>query len=98
MARAVVPKAQACSALSGETDWVDGHAPRRASAKPSASSFDLRNTPPKAATRPAALGDHQTQVAGDAHFVLNFERGSELHSELRKELAEHRWELAGAAA
>ena len=32
------------------------------------------------------------------HFVLNFERGAELAPELRKEIAEHRWEVAGADA
>ncbi len=32
------------------------------------------------------------------HFALNFERGAELASELRKEIAEHHWEVAGANA
>jgi len=32
------------------------------------------------------------------HFALNFERGSELAPELRKEISEHHWEVAGASA
>lgn len=32
------------------------------------------------------------------HFALNFERGAELSPELRKEISEHRWEVAGANA
>ncbi len=32
------------------------------------------------------------------HFVLNFEQGAELAPELRKEIAEHRWEVAGPDA
>lgn len=32
------------------------------------------------------------------HFVLNFERGAELAPELRKEISEHHWEVAGANA
>lgn len=32
------------------------------------------------------------------HFALNFERGAELAPELRKEISEHRWEVAGANA
>ncbi|CAN5924714.1 hypothetical protein BH11MYX4_BH11MYX4_41640 [soil metagenome] len=32
------------------------------------------------------------------HFALNFERGAELSPALRKEIAEHRWEVAGASA
>lgn len=33
-----------------------------------------------------------------AHFSLNFERGAELAPELRKEISENRWEVAGANA
>ena len=32
------------------------------------------------------------------HFVLNFERGAELAPELRKEVAEHQWEIAAPNA
>lgn len=32
------------------------------------------------------------------HFALNFERGAELSAALRKEIAEHHWEVAGAEA
>lgn len=32
------------------------------------------------------------------HFALNFERGAELSGALRKEIAEHGWEVAGASA
>ncbi|MEX2482445.1 MAG: hypothetical protein WD928_16425 [Gammaproteobacteria bacterium] len=32
------------------------------------------------------------------HLVLNFERGAELTPELRKEIADHQWEVAGSAA
>jgi hypothetical protein len=32
------------------------------------------------------------------HFALNFERGAELSATLRKEIAEHRWEVADAEA
>jgi hypothetical protein len=32
------------------------------------------------------------------HFALNFERGAELSASLRKEVAKHRWELAGPNA
>jgi len=32
------------------------------------------------------------------HFSLNFDRGTALSAALRKEIAEHRWEVAGAAA
>ncbi len=32
------------------------------------------------------------------HFALNFERGAELSTDLRKEIAEHRWEVASADA
>ncbi len=32
------------------------------------------------------------------HFALNFERGAELAPELRKEISEHHWEVAGANA
>lgn len=32
------------------------------------------------------------------HFALNFERGAELSAPLRKEIAEHHWEVAGAEA
>lgn len=33
-----------------------------------------------------------------SHLTLNFERGAELGAALRKEVAEHRWEVAGADA
>ncbi|MEO7734507.1 MAG: hypothetical protein ABIY55_26360, partial [Kofleriaceae bacterium] len=32
------------------------------------------------------------------HFALNFERGADLSAALRKEIAEHHWEVAGAGA
>ena len=32
------------------------------------------------------------------HFTMNFERGAELAPELRKEISEHHWEVAGANA
>lgn len=32
------------------------------------------------------------------HFVLNFDRGADLAPELRKEISEHHWEVAGANA
>ncbi|MEM7677801.1 MAG: hypothetical protein AAF449_17525, partial [Myxococcota bacterium] len=32
------------------------------------------------------------------HFALHFERGAEIAPELRKEIAEHHWEVAGANA
>ena len=32
------------------------------------------------------------------HFVLNFHRGSDLPAPLRKEIAKHRWEVAGGGA
>jgi len=32
------------------------------------------------------------------HFALNFDRGAELSAALRKEIAEHHWEVAGAQA
>ncbi len=32
------------------------------------------------------------------HFAINFERGAELSTSLRKEIAEYRWEVAGAPA
>lgn len=32
------------------------------------------------------------------HFVLNFDRGADLAPELRKEVSEHHWEVAGANA
>lgn len=32
------------------------------------------------------------------HFALNFERGAELAPELRKEISEHHWEVAGPSA
>lgn len=38
------------------------------------------------------------QPAMPPHFSLTFERGSALDAALRKEVAEHRWEVAGPAA
>lgn len=42
--------------------------------------------------------DHGEQPTLPPHFALNFERGAELSAALRKEIAEHRWEVAGADA
>jgi hypothetical protein len=49
----------------------------------------------------AAAGDameHGEEPEMPPHFALNFERGAELGAALRKEIAEHRWEVAGAQA
>jgi len=42
--------------------------------------------------------DHDEEPAMPPHFVLNFERGAELGAALRKEIAQHRWEVAGPDA
>jgi hypothetical protein len=42
--------------------------------------------------------EHGEEPAMPRHFALNFERGAELSAALRKEIAEHRWEVAGADA
>jgi predicted pyridoxine 5'-phosphate oxidase superfamily flavin-nucleotide-binding protein len=42
--------------------------------------------------------EHGEEAAIPPHLVLNFERGAELPASLRKEIAEHRWEVAGAKA
>ncbi len=41
--------------------------------------------------------EHEDPVV-PPHFALNFERGAELSAALRKEIAEHRWEVANADA
>jgi hypothetical protein len=42
--------------------------------------------------------EHGAEPEVPPHFALNFERGAELSAALRKEIAEHRWEVAGAEA
>jgi hypothetical protein len=42
--------------------------------------------------------EHGGKVAMPPHFSLNFDRGAELSAALRKEIAEHHWEVAGAQA
>lgn len=42
--------------------------------------------------------EHGEEPTMPPHFALNFERGAELSAALRKEIAEHRWEVAGADA
>lgn len=42
--------------------------------------------------------EHGGTASLPPHFALNFERGAELSAELRKEIAEHHWEVAGADA
>jgi hypothetical protein len=42
--------------------------------------------------------EHGAMPAMPPHFALNFERGAELSPALRKEIAVHRWEIAGANA
>lgn len=41
---------------------------------------------------------HGEEPTMPPHFALNFERGAELNANLRKEIAQHRWEVAGADA
>jgi predicted pyridoxine 5'-phosphate oxidase superfamily flavin-nucleotide-binding protein len=41
---------------------------------------------------------HGDEAEIPPHFSLNFERGAELSEVLRKEIAEHHWEVAGAQA
>jgi Domain of unknown function (DUF6930) len=42
--------------------------------------------------------EHGEEPEMPPHFALNFERGAELSSELRKEIAEHQWEVVAANA
>jgi hypothetical protein len=42
--------------------------------------------------------EHGEEPTVPPHFALNFERGAELSTALRKEIAEHHWEVAGAEA
>jgi hypothetical protein len=42
--------------------------------------------------------EHGEEPTMPPHFALNFERGAELSPALRKEIAEHHWEVAGAEA
>jgi hypothetical protein len=42
--------------------------------------------------------DHGDETALPPHFALNFERGAELGAAIRREVAEHRWEVAGTNA
>jgi hypothetical protein len=42
--------------------------------------------------------EHGEEPTMPPHFALNFERGAELSAALRKEIAEHHWEVAGAEA
>jgi hypothetical protein len=42
--------------------------------------------------------EHGEEPAMPPHLALNFERGAELSPALRKEIAEHEWEVAGAEA
>jgi len=42
--------------------------------------------------------EHGVEPEMPPHFALNFERGAELSPELRKEIAEHQWEVAAADA
>ncbi len=42
--------------------------------------------------------EHGEEPTMPPHFVLNFERGAELTAVLRKEIAEHQWEVAGPDA
>jgi len=42
--------------------------------------------------------EHGDEPTMPPHFALNFERGAELSAALRKEIAEHHWEVAGADA
>lgn len=46
----------------------------------------------------AAAIERREEPAMPPHFALNFDRGAELSAALRKEIAEHRWEVAGPAA
>jgi hypothetical protein len=38
--------------------------------------------------------EHGEEPTMPPHFALNFERGAELSAALRKEIAEHHWEVA----
>lgn len=42
--------------------------------------------------------EHGEQASMPPLFALNFERGADLSATLRKEIAQHRWEVAGADA
>ncbi len=42
--------------------------------------------------------EHGEEPAMPPHFALNFERGAELSAALRKEIAEHHWEVASVDA
>ncbi len=42
--------------------------------------------------------EHGEEPEMPPHFALNFERGAELGAELRKEIAEHKWEVEAANA
>lgn len=42
--------------------------------------------------------EHGEEPTMPPHFALNFERGAELSAALRKEIAEHHWDVAGAEA
>lgn len=46
----------------------------------------------------SAMERGEEPVMMPPHFALSFERGAELGAALRKEIAEHRWEVAGADA
>jgi len=46
----------------------------------------------------ADANEHGEESEMPPHFVLNFERGADLSAALRKEIAEHHWEVAGAQA
>lgn len=48
-----------------------------------------------AAAKPVARGEEPRMPP---HVALSFERGADLTAELRKEIAQHRWEVAGADA
>lgn len=51
------------------------------------------------AHRDAAVAmEHGEEVTMPAHHVLNFDRGAEFSPELRREIADHHWEVASAAA
>ncbi len=46
----------------------------------------------------AAAFEHGEEPTMPPHFALNFERGAELSAPLRKEIAQHGWEVAGPDA
>ncbi len=46
----------------------------------------------------ATVTDRREECIVPSHFSINFKRGAELAPELRKEISEHRWEVAGADA